>query len=119
MAILKGLKVAIFVRGKVRKEYSIYADEVEKADTMTKYIQVVGGQCFVIEVSIRPSCSLECSGILFEVFIDGKYLENIFLKPSKHAAGTIDGVLKGCNGKWTLEKFEFAQIVTRKNIWHG
>ncbi|MCJ1435291.1 hypothetical protein MMC27_004663 [Xylographa pallens] len=112
MAILNDLEVSIFVRGKARKEYPIYGDEVEKANTITKYIQVVGGQCFVIEVSIRPSCSLECAGILFDVFIDGKHLENIILNPRKHKNGTIDGVLKGCNRKWTLEKFKFTQIVT-------
>ena len=52
MAILDDLEVIIFVRGKARKEYPIYGDEVEKANTITKYIQVVGGQCFVIKVSV-------------------------------------------------------------------
>ncbi|MCJ1381641.1 hypothetical protein MMC17_004752 [Xylographa soralifera] len=115
MAILNDLEVTISVRGKVRKEYPICAGEVENANTMTKYIQVIGGQCFVINTSIRQSCTLECDGIRFEVFIDGKYLENIILNPSKHERGTMDGVLKGCNGKWTLEKFKFAQIVTTEH----
>ena len=116
MAILKDLEVAISVRGKARKEYSISAEEIEEADTMTKYIQVVGGQCFVIKVSICPSCSLECNGIRFGVFVDGKYLENVILNPSKHESDEIDGILKGYNGKWTLEIFKFAQIVTSKNF---
>ncbi|MCJ1398062.1 hypothetical protein MMC11_001259 [Xylographa trunciseda] len=44
------------------------------------------------------------------------YLANIILDEVKNKDAIIDGVLKGCNEKWTLEKFKFAQIVTTEHV---
>ncbi|MCJ1477393.1 hypothetical protein MMC13_006064 [Lambiella insularis] len=115
MAILRNLEVTVSVGGKSCVEHDTNIDVGKSESMVTKYIEVISGQCFVVNCAINAGFPNKHKNIVFEIFVDGTWLESSILHKTKMNSFSFEGVISTSGGKWTLEAFKFTDILTTED----
>lgn len=135
MAILRGLEVTVLVGGKPLQEYDnkdgAFAsrhenraiEEHHESKRVSKYVEVVTGQEYVIYVEVQPGFKFNSPTLSFFLYVDGVHITDIILSKSEWvAAGDgLSDVIEGVKKTETdpldpesqdciLRKFKFADI---------
>lgn len=117
MAILKGVDVAIEVDGKALREYDCDEEEDGTAgDTVTKYIEVTPGSNFAVFCRWAANfiAGLKVETLNFGPVLDGNRYGS-WMPRSDALTSFIPGERIYENGRWTLRRFRFSEIVTDEN----
>jgi hypothetical protein len=136
-----GLEVVVCMDGKPLEEYDNDEEEEAKpglqtgvmkyqaARTVTKYIESVSDQEFIIQCNLAPPFKMDCACLWIEVRIDGRKLASTLILKSynldnfsgdcvaKRFQTRVDGMLveaPGNAGRQLLKKFKFTKIETSK-----
>ena len=136
-----GLEVVVCMDGKPLEEYENDEEEEAKpglqtgvmkyqaARTITKYIESVSDQEFIIQIDLAPPFKMDCACLSIEVHIDGREVAcPLILKSSNLDKFSGDCVTtkfqrrvegmqveaQGNAGRELLKKFKFAKIETSK-----
>ena len=136
-----GLEVVVCMDGKPLEEYDNDEEEEAKpglqtgvmkyqaARTITKYIESVSDQEFIIQIDLAPPFKMDCACLWIEVRIDGRNVAS----PLIQKIGNLDRFSGDCvvtkfqrrvegklveapgnAGRELLKKFKFAKIETSK-----
>lgn len=136
-----GLEVVVCIDGKPLEEYDNDEEEEMKpgldpevmkyqaARTVTKYIESVSDQGFVIQINLGPPFKMDYACLSMDVHIDGNRVDSpLIVKSKRPQSFSGDYVTKtvkkrvegmkvaapGNTGRELLRKFKFAKIETSK-----
>ena len=110
MAVLKGIGVAVVVNGQDLPEFEDReATDDRDPDSITRYIQVTTGLNFGIRITGPIPPPYGSQGVSFTIYVDGTKVQTVNHLRSK--SYVLEGSLRPENGKWTMQKFKFADIL--------
>jgi hypothetical protein len=136
-----GLEVTVCVDGKPLEEYDNDEEEemrqgldpevmkYQAARTVTKYIESVSDQEFIIQINLAPPFKMDCVSLSTSVHIDGRKVASPLIMKSWNLDKFSGDYVKtkfqtrvegmqveapGTAGRELLKKFKFAKIETSK-----
>jgi hypothetical protein len=138
---IPGLEVVVCIDGKPLEEYDNNEEEQAKpglpsevfqyqaARTVTKYIESVSDQEFIIQINLAPPFKMDYACLKADIHIDGKWVSSPLIQKSKNldffsgdcVATKYQRRVKGMKveapgheGRALLKSFKFAKIETSK-----
>lgn len=83
--ILPGVKVEVKVKGKALKEHEQPGDDEDQERTVTRYVEVVSAENFVVAIKILPTFQFKGDMIKVDVYIDGTLTDDCVLSKGKRS----------------------------------
>ena len=117
MAIFGGIGASVVVHGQSLVEYN--EDVNENYDTprennhIVKYIEATSGAHFEVKAAWDFLDLKGCDGLRLQVDLDGQCMETALCQFKYNDRSTYLDCARRCvGGRWTQEKFRFAEIVS-------
>ena len=110
MAILKDIQISVVVNDRDLPEFE--DDEEEQLpNTVTKYVEAVSNSTFHIKIScLQKPAWYGGTGLCFGVELDGEQVAHPLFRGDQ-TTSLVKGSSKCINGKWTLQRFKFSDII--------
>lgn len=106
-----GLKVEVVTNGEPLEEY-VDNEEERVPETVTKYIEAKSGEEFGVRWTIAHPYPEY--GVLFDVYLDGKFIRGAFARQHIFVGPSISHVISGrcciVKDEWYMQKFCFTEL---------
>ena len=116
MPVFKSIDVHVTINSQKLPEFDDDNEESPPPNTVTKYIEAVTGAEFKIEVRSEEKDIAKREGIRYSVSLDGNEMDKGVMDAKFTHSGHSSGARSLSNGKCTLKRYKFADIVISKQI---
>lgn len=109
--ILPGVQIELKANGTALKEYEDHNPK-EGVRTVTRYVEVISGQEFVVSIKLLPNFVFRSDCVLFDLHADGGFTDTVAIGRAQFDSGGTSFESQGrTSGDW-LQRYRFATLET-------